>query len=345
MYKRLLILNKKILLSFLFVLTIFVSACLPFKFINNILAVDYALEENRFYEEQWRLKKEKFIISSDNSPIANNDGIIIIHGNDNLGFTYVKAIDSVSGEVIWITFLNTTSAGVMITKDDYVFVAVGGLPTVIALNIQGEVLWNKTLLFAKSVSEMSFNDQQLTVYTGDQEFYILDPNGNFIQDRSFESGTVFFIIDHIKYHLDGNAFVAYDNEQKGNIWELEMNKGVDGSPILDGDMIIFLTRSGNKYIYAVNKYNGTLYWRKNHDVYSNLCVLNDVIYFVDYYNSLVAVDKYSGEEISRVKFNQPIDYSHSGFYLTADSKNNILVITLGRTDQILGLKVVDHNSN
>jgi hypothetical protein len=56
---------------------------------------------------------------------------------------------------------------------------------------------------------------------------------------------------------------------------------------------------------------------------------------------LVALDRATGDEISRVKFSPEIDLNkqHGGYFITGDPTNNILAISFGDNTRIMGLEI------
>ncbi len=72
--------------------------------------------------------------------------------------------------------------------------------------------------------------------------------------------------------------------------------------------------------------------------------MGDKIYFISYGDGgyLIAIDRYFGREISKVKFSPPFYLNENtyGYKISGDPTNNILTISFGESTQIMGLKIV-----
>ena len=74
------------------------------------------------------------------------------------------------------------------------------------------------------------------------------------------------------------------------------------------------------------------------DIVSNLCIIGDKIYFLNRDGYLVAINRYSSLEDSRVKFSPEFDMSKqiSSYSVACDMANNVLAISFSDNTQIMG---------
>ena len=79
------------------------------------------------------------------------------------------------------------------------------------------------------------------------------------------------------------------------------------------------------------------------DIVSNLCILKDKIYFLTSDGYLMAIDKMTGKEVSKVRFLPDFDLEKQigGYFVSADSLNNVLAVSFGDNTQIMGLKITN----
>lgn len=317
------------------------ASCLPFSIpyevILNEISIDYDIVENSVYEKIWEISEINIASNGVKPTIVNGDNVFYIHGSESIKGSFVKAIQSVDGKLIWETNLNTIENGEIIYSDGYIFLGVGGLPQILALDDSGAILWRKTI-GTRSVSNLYFVNDQLNIYTASQNFYIFDKEGNAIRERTFESENVFFVENNIKYHIDVNSFVAVNEVTNEKIWEVEVDGNLLGKPIFEHENIFYVSRFPLKII-SMNRESGFVNWVKEYFVLSNLCVMDTKIYFIDYEGYLVEINKINGEQLSKVKFNRSVDSSRQAYYIAGDVENNILAIAFGLERQVLGLKI------
>jgi outer membrane protein assembly factor BamB len=114
-------------------------------------------------------------------------------------------------------------------------------------------------------------------------------------------------------------------------------------PIFDDETIFVRTTGSDGYIYSIDQDTGKVNWKVSQNIYSNLFLANKRIYFLSSNGYLVAIDRNTGMELSRVKFTVQFalnDPKTSGDYcVNGDPENNVLVLAFRDNSQLLGLRV------
>ncbi len=147
------------------------------------------------------------------------------------------------------------------------------------------------------------------------------------------------MLDEILYQDRSNRLIGVDLKSKESLWEINLGNGrIIFSPIIDRDtMFIQTTRA----IFSVNLETKEVNWQSSYNIVSNLCVMDQKIYFLTSDGALMSIDKKTGEQISKVKFTtDQFDYPYK-YHIAGDRDNQILVISFEDADQLLGLKIVE----
>jgi len=298
------------------------------------------LETNNEFEVAWTVSNVS-IWRSDRTPqIVSVPGKIIIMGSaDSSVGSRVVAFDSLSGEKLWQTS-RSYSGGDILAHDQVLYLgSIGGAEAVAYNTEDGEMLWRTVLPWAASTMEIHFAENKLFIFTSDNEFFILDEQGKIIEARGesyfpyFEAGGVFYV-------GEGRALKAIDISTGKEIWRLKTDDEFTHSPVFDNGAIFLRTWRNPGYVYSIDQATGRVNWKVSQNALSNLCVVADKIYFINFDSYLVTIDRYSGEEMTRVKITPPIDWSTGTdyYFIGADPTNNILALYFGDT-QLLGLKI------
>lgn len=115
------------------------------------------------------------------------------------------------------------------------------------------------------------------------------------------------------------------------------------SLFFDGGEIFLKTKNSSPLIYSIDQYTGKLNWVSTQTLQSNFCLIGDKVYFTTPDGELVAINRYSSIEKSRVKFSPVFDLNKQigDYYIACDTTNNVLAISFGDNTQIMGLKILN----
>ncbi len=310
----------------------------------GFLAPQHDLQPNNQYEVLWDMSNISVTELSSLPPIVSSPEKIIIQGTeeDSLPRAQVFALDSSNGNILWR--IDRGDWGYIITQADILYRGTGGTATVQAFNIENaELLWSTRLPWAHSTSDMHFSENKLFIHTNDDEVFILDEQGK-ILDNFRSVDRVFLENNGIRYMEDDQSIRAVDLSTKNELWSVDISEPYYNSPIFDNGTIFIRTYSIPTEIYSIDQASGEVNWKLSQNVLSNLCALGERIYFTTLDGYLVAVDRYSGEEISKVRFSAKIDLDklfRRDYFVACDSTNNVLAVSFGDNTQIMGLRVTN----
>ena len=252
----------------------------------------------------------------------------------------VFGLKSENGDILWEA---SGFAGNIFTSEDAVYVGSYGTAKVRSLNVEdGELLWSTLLPWAHSTSGIYFAESNIFVYTADSEFFVLNEQGE-ILDNFHETFRTFLELNGVLYMQDVIGIKAVNLSSNKELWLQEIDDRYTHAPIFNDGEIFLRTWSTPANIYSIDQYTGKVNWVVSQDAFSNLCLLGKTIYFTSFDSSLVAINRYTGNEISRVKFSPQFDVDKqvSAYYVACDATSNVLAISFGDNNQIMGLKVIN----
>ncbi|MBI9052109.1 MAG: PQQ-binding-like beta-propeller repeat protein [Anaerolineaceae bacterium] len=327
--------NKKCcFLLLLVVLVLFSVSCV----LNENTVIEtvplHDLENNYEFQIVWDRLEEY------NYKIIGGSGRVIIHGRVNDASLYkLIALDSSTGNTVWT---KSNTIGDVIIRQDVLYQGTADIAYVKAFRlIDGDLIWDTRLPWAHSVNMISTEDNQILIHTTDSQCFVLNINGEILTQFK-ETFKVFLKKDNILYMLNGFGIEAMDFSSKEKIWELEVSRYFSVPVFSDGTLFL-KTHTKNGYILAVNPKTGDVNWKVDQNVLSNLYVTDTKLYFVNKDSELVVLDKTTGDEISITKFTPTfdLDIQNEEYYITGDPTNNILAISFGDNNQIIGLKILN----
>jgi outer membrane protein assembly factor BamB len=126
------------------------------------------------------------------------------------------------------------------------------------------------------------------------------------------------------------------------LWIVEIDTRYAYDPVFDEGEIFTTADNDFAEIYSIDQYTGKVNWTVSHDVLSNLCVISDKVYFINPEGYLVAINRYTAFEISKVEFSPKFDIEKQigSYQIACDKVNNVLAISFGDNTQIMGLKIL-----
>jgi outer membrane protein assembly factor BamB len=260
--------------------------------------------------------------------------------------TYPKTIyvfDSVSGKLMWKQ--DGTLPDTIVVHDSVLYTT--NLNAIYAYNIlNGDILWNNLLPYAGPLMFVEFNKDKVFTYSSNGTFFILDLRGKVLESRGPLFYPVPFIVDDVTYAI-GNGIIAMDTKTGKTLWEADIQDMYYTGPLFMDDVIY--VRRGDSIIpgnvYAIDKNNGEILWKNDEKVISNICPLGSNLYFLTWDGYLIGVEQKNGQEIARIEFSpRPFNLrtgtlNVGGYYVAADSENNIVSVSLGDSFQLFALHI------
>ena len=305
----------------------------------------HLLEQNDNFEELWTMSEIRLGGGDQRPTVVGGGGKVILQGLKKGTYlnSAIVGLDSITGKIIWQIPATGSGPGEKIIQNNVLYRGTSGTAAIQSYNIEnGELIWQTWLPGGHSVVEIYFAENKLFAYTSDSEFFVLNEEG-MILDNFQNDLRVFLEMNGVLYVERNFAITALDSSTKNEIWQSEIEDYYTHSPIFDNGTIILRTWVTPAYIYSIDQYTGRVNWKVLKDVLSNLYVSNGKIYFLSSDGFLVVLDKKSGNEILRLEFSPAFDLKgqYSGYFVSGDSDNDVLVVSFGDNTQIIGLRISD----
>ena len=336
--------KNKTILFIIIVISLLSLSCFLIDAKQTAITYSHSLETNSEFETIWNVSDVHMSDNWERPNIVGGPGRIIIGGGQNgdLPNSTIIAIDSISGNNAW-TQRFAKSGHEIIIEEERLYRTTVGTVIVQCYNVEnGELLWDTRLPRSHNTAEIYSAENKIFIHSANSKFFILNEDGE-ILDNFSESFKVFLQIGNVLYMADNLAIKAVDFSSKEELWLLDIGKRYRLSPIFDDGTIFLSTWVNPADVFSINQYTGEIGWKVSQDVLSNLYIADKKIYFVSYSGHLVTLDRYSGEEISRVMFSPSFDLEqqNGGYFVTGDPTNSILAIAFGDNTQVTGLKIMN----
>jgi outer membrane protein assembly factor BamB len=265
------------------------------------------VEPNDEYEVIWNTSDFRIENNKNRPMLVGAPGRIIVQGwkSGDVFLVTIAALDSMSGEIVW-QIQEGHDGYQLIAHDNVLYRGIIGSAAVQSFSIEdGELLWRTPLPWGHSVSDLYFAENKIFVYTNNDLFFLLNERGD-ILETIHTTDRMFLKKNGVLYMEDVYSIKAVDLSTKNELWRLELDydNRYTYAPIFDDGTIFLMTWAD---IYSIDQPTGEVEWKLSQDVLSNLCILGDKIYFISHDGYLVAINRYSGTEISKVKFSPPLD--------------------------------------
>lgn len=303
----------------------------------------HLLETNDEFEGIWDLTGFSLYTSKRLPSIVNSPGKFVIEGWRKESSLSLFAFDSLSGDLLWQTPFNSNMRGQNISQDSTIYRGTFGVANIQSYNADnGELQWETNLPRAHSTLELYFANQKIYVFTSDNMFFILNEQGEILDSRH-ETFTTYVEIGNILYLEENISLKAVDTTTEEELWRVKTDDRFTHSPIFSDGVIFLRTWSVPSYVYSIDQKTGIVNWKVSQKVLSNLAVSEDKIYFISFDGYLVVLDRYSGDELARIKFSPSFDLTQGtdGYFISVDPTNHVLAISFADSNQILGVKILD----
>lgn len=341
--------TKRILIIILICYAVISVSCLFFGKFPKTEQANYALEPNEEYDILWAFQDERIAGAVSHPNVINWENnfyyqILELRPNGIFQRRYLVSIDSETGEESWKTRLKPDMGGFLTANHEAIIRGTIGVSNVQYFDAKtGSQLWKKYFISGHSVSDISFSENKLFIQTNDNEVYVMNNTGEVIE-RYIEGITSFLISDSMLLQYLNYQLNAIDFSDNDLIWTVDLKEErIQKSPILDEENIFVRTKYIPSDIYSIDKRDGEINWKVTYDVLTNLCVMNDSVYFITYDDYLISIDKTTGVEKSKVKFDRSLKTDQYDYFIAGDKEKQIIVIVFGDNDQLLGLKILNPN--
>jgi outer membrane protein assembly factor BamB len=303
----------------------------------------HLLETNEEFEVIWDVTGISMYTSKQRPLIVSAPSKFILEGWNDEQALSLFAFDSLNGDLLWQRPFNSNMPGYIISQDTVVYRGIFGVAKIQSYTADnGELGWETNLPLAHSVSEIYFANNKIYAFTSDNMFFILNEQGEILDSRH-QIYTTYVEIGNIRYLNENISLKAVHITTGEELWRVKPGDRFTHSPIFYDGTIFLRTWAVPSYIYSIDQMTGKINWKVFQDVLSNLTVSEDKIYFISFDGYLVVLDRDSGNEIRKVKFSSPFDLTRGTdrYFISVDPTNNVLAMSFGDNDQILGVKILN----
>lgn len=292
------------------------------------------------------LWEKTYVVLADNPDypsLVSSDNIVLLEGRnrDEPGKFQVFAYQVDDGQSIWNIEAPSYASSALIESGVYFRGIVGRIQAFELLT--GNLLWETKLPGARSVADLyAYEDKIVAQTNNDKEYTLLAMNGQILQRTSIKNRS-FFRINDLTFIKKYNAIEVIEGSSGMVRWSLDVDDGVSFTPLVSNGNIYLVSKGVPNKIISVELETGDVNWQRNTKAISNLCILGSNIYFLETDGSLVGLDKGNGEIGPTINFSPGADWNTrpGRYYVTCDTSVNVLVLSFGDTDQIIGLRLVD----
>jgi outer membrane protein assembly factor BamB len=302
---------------------------------------NHELESNTEFQEIWS-RSDIFLGSNDRrSNIVSGSGTVALLGirdTDNVGGS-IFGMGTGDGEILWE--LPSAGGEDIATMNNILFRGTTGTAYLQAYNIEtGKLLWQTRLGWARSVLDIYPLEDKVFAFTINNELFKLNNDGEILSSIK-EDFRSFLVQEDIIYTEDVLSIKAVNLTSNNELWKINLNARYTHAPIFDGGEIFLRTAVNPADIYSIDQMTGNVHWKKNYNVLSNLYITNNRVYFLSSESDLIAIERETGNEILKIKFSPlfNLNSTASGYFVTGDDVNNIVIVYLGDKKQIIGLKI------
>ena len=331
--------NKNSILTML-VFIILVNACSNLGTKQNCEKTEHKIVNNHRFQLLWSKSNVYALQSAFNPMIQGVASTFFIGVQDSSYDSSVVAFETKTGNMLWQHTINLPTSmlanGTSLYVGDYNKIEVYDLRT---------GYWEKEISIPNVgvVQNIYSNEQNLYIRTGNGSWVVYDMNDEAVElSGPLLSYTPFLIENEILYLHDIEGIKALDTRTQTVIWKYKIAESINVHPTFTKDTVIVSSSSGN--IYNVDKKTGNLIWRLDADTISNVAVDTSRLYFLTKDGYLRVFDVISGQEIEKLEFS-PASFQLStsdklvgGYNVWVDSQNEIVILSLGDSCQLMALK-------
>lgn len=332
--------NKQTILLILFLAMSTLSCFILTEESPNIKA--YNLDVNDDLQEIWRKEDISIGSNSQRTNIIVDSGMLIVRGSmktEVIGSS-IFGLSSIDGKELWR--ISRTGGGQIAAQDSILYNSSPESAFLQAYALKtGSLLWQTQLGWTKGVLDVSTYGEKVFAFTSSSDFFELTQNGEIV--NNFRSDhLIYAMVDGVVYMEDPLSIKAVDFISNNELWKVELNSSYTFAPIFSEEDIFLFTNINTSKIYSVNRQVGNINWVKDYNILSNLAVAPDRVYFLGVEGHLVSLDINSGDEIFNHQFSPLIDSSKNinRYYIALDIENNILIIYLGDSEQIIAYQLM-----
>jgi outer membrane protein assembly factor BamB len=322
-----------------------IYSCSPINREQENQNVSHILSPNssRGYEVVWEKTEIKMADNRHGPMIVTTPNILVLEGKLSSNSEYALfGFNTLDGRQLWQQDVVSSPAQLYVSGL-ILYRGTGGKGHIQAYDIEnGDLYWETSLPGAHSIVDLYKVNNLLFANTNDDAFFVLSEDGLITNSRQ-TSDRIFFETAQTTYLGKSNAIQAKDKTSGLIQWHVDLANMFEFSPVFE-ENTIYLRTSGvpNNFIYSIDQTTGTINWQIKTNALSNLYKLGPVIYYLTVDGRLNLLDSSNGKQLESIEFSPPFElngYGYiGGYYVTADPTNNVIVVSFGDSNQLLGIK-------
>jgi len=329
--------KKIVLLAFSMLLV----SCSSFLNSKPASALQHTLVKNSCADALWS-RNDVTVFIDDNMPmLASGPNRIIVSG---IQPKKLYAFDSVAGKLVWEQ--DNVLPDTLAVNNLVLYMT--NLNNVQAYDIMsGNNIWNVQLPSSDVFTSLNFLEDRMFAYSSNGGFFILDANGKILESKGPNLYPMPYIVGDVTYAGNNKGIIAFDTITEKTIWQINV-RGPFYSGLYFLDDAIYFRTGGSTVpgkVYAFSKNTGELLWKYDSDAISNVYGVGPNLYFLDLDGYLIGVDRKTGLQVAKLEFSpRPFMLPTAGlfiggYYVTGDSLNNVLIVSIGDSSQLFALQI------
>lgn len=255
---------------------------------------------------------------------------------------YITAFETLSGNKVWSKPASSPSMFATYAGNLY----HGAYNKIEILDGSTGNLLQEINFSSGNLLSLQVRSGNIYAYTGSGRSFDYNNQKNIVNYTEVDfARAVVFIDKNTAYVEESNKIKAIDIHTLSEIWETDSL--FIGSLVFTENAIFGLRFEGLRYqLYAISKENGSLIWKKEIDVVSNIATNGTDVYVLTIDGSLLLLDQETGQEIRKIEISPTPFVVHDpnvtigGYYVAVDSTNNVVAFTLGDSCQLVALQII-----
>jgi outer membrane protein assembly factor BamB len=267
-----------------------------------------------------------------------------------LRFTTITSFDSLSGKIKWeITGDYPTE---LINSSSVLYETTNN--ALKAFDAQsGNLIWERYLKIGNALSLFADSEHIFVQHQTGNPIVILDKSRNVVRSLDVSMTIHPLSIDGNKlFFIDVNGLNTFDIDKNRLDWSVNVESV---SQSMSSESVFYLdsaTPASIDTILAIDKSTRGVIWTwgkfADINIISNLCILDEEIYFLTADGFLIGLNKINGQEVAKLEFsNKPFVLYRSEepqvgeYHIAADPKNRILAIAFGDSFQLMAIQLIE----
>ena len=325
------------------------AACLPFPNLHPMLClkINHDLISNPYGEQLWSVQDIYAYGPYDGTLLASGPGrLFVVANSPSYPGPHLLSYDTLTGSLLSQRLVDLPI--LLFLSDGKLYVGQHDEIGVFD-SMTGSLLEEFSIPKAGIIESLYQRGDKFYIYGNTGRFIVFDTSvmktvtttePNFLEH-------VFLIDDNITYSHKGNELIAFNGSSGAVVWQAEMNEPFT-DPVFQNDMIFIRTGSSiyTSGISAINRSTGVVVWKKDLNIIiSNVVAQNSELYFLTVDGFLIVLDQQTGQEIGKMQFTSApfllndTQYAIGGYYVSADTDNKIIIVSLGDSCQLFGVKL------